>query len=470
MLLTLAVVSLLLTSCNNGYKSPSLPQVLITLPNFAHLDHLGETVQSDEPVRIIHIYADAPDYDWVGDDDEGIACVDDAARAAVVYLRDTQLNGNPEHRETAEALLRFILGMQAESGLFYNFVLDDHLTINRTHRTSRADSLDWWTARAVWALGVGARDLKTPNPSLSEAARSAIERTYPHLEERLANYGKTRQRNGRNVPTWLVHETAADATSELLLGLHALNQAYPDSALSDMIEKFADGIARMQWGSMTHFPWSAHASWIDDWHGWGNSQTQALSELGKLETAIAEAEQFYPRLLIEGWMHSFNLDDSTSVKNYEQIAYAVRCVAVGLVRLYEATGNERYAVMAGLAASWFSGNNVAEFAMYDPMTGRGYDGIDSASHVNLNAGAESTIEAVYTMVEIDHVPKARLWANAIGAPPESIEYDGKNYRYRVFTTHSGQSEKTMALVMNLADEKLELLFGHELEVFLTGRD
>ncbi|WP_243664207.1 hypothetical protein [Rhodothermus marinus] len=33
----------------------------------------------------------------------------------------------------------------------------------------------------------------------------------------------------------------------------------------------------------------------------------------------------------------------------------------------------RYATMAGLAASWLTGNNEAGVAMYDPATGRGYD-------------------------------------------------------------------------------------------------
>ena len=37
-------------------------------------------------MAIIHIYSNYPDYAYVGDDDEGIACIDDAARAAIFYL------------------------------------------------------------------------------------------------------------------------------------------------------------------------------------------------------------------------------------------------------------------------------------------------------------------------------------------------------------------------------------------------
>ena len=45
-----------------------------------------------------------------------------------------------------------------------------------------------------------------------------------------------------------------------------------------VIDRFADGIAVMQYGSMRAHPWAAHASWRDVWHGWGNSQTQAMAE------------------------------------------------------------------------------------------------------------------------------------------------------------------------------------------------
>ena len=468
----LSLACVMLTACNNGntYRPTDPAPLPDRLANFSHLNHLSEIIGEDEPVRIVHIYSEAPDYHRVGDDDEGIACVDDAARAAVVYLRDFELNGMSEHRQAAEELLRFILAMQSESGLFYNFVLDNQLTINKTHRTSTAESFEWWAARAVWALGVGARTLKTANPDLSTDARDAVERTYPHLENLLERYRETVEVNGRSVPQWLIHETASDATSELLLGLHALNQAYPDPRLDGFIERFSDGIAQMQWGGMAQFPWSAHASWIDSWHGWGNSQTQALSEIGKLQTAIAEAEHFYPRLLVLGWIQSFNLDDQNSVREFAQIAYATRGVAVGLVRLYEATGDERYAVMAGLAASWFTGNNVAGIPMYDAETGRGYDGINSRDHVNQNAGAESTIEALLTIVEIERHPLTRRWAEAAGDTPGELKRDDKVYLYRVFTTGPETFESRVALVMNLSDEKLDLLFDPELEQFLTGQN
>ena len=55
--------------------------------NSSHLDYLYEEINVDgKEMAIVHIYSNAPDYKYIGDDDEGFACVDDVARAAVYYL------------------------------------------------------------------------------------------------------------------------------------------------------------------------------------------------------------------------------------------------------------------------------------------------------------------------------------------------------------------------------------------------
>lgn len=465
-LLLLLALFLAAPGCSATASEDDTPDADASLLNLSHLDHLGQDVEvGGVTYRIVHIYAEAPDYDWVGDDDEGIACVDDAARAAVVYLRHYETTGDEASRRKAEALLRFVMYMQTEDGRFYNFVWDDDLTINETHPNSRADDFAWWAARGVWALGTGAQVLKTANPAFAEACARRVRRTYPHLQALLERYGETAVHADRTVPLWLMHRYAADATSELLLGLVALDEAYPDPELRATIDRFADGIARMQYGSMNAFPYGAHASWLDAWHTWGNSQTQALAQAGRLESAVREAEHFYPRLLVDGWMHAMNLDDPADVQIFEQIAYDVRTVAVGLVRLFEATGDARYAAMAGLAASWFTGNNAAGVPMYAPEHGYGYDGILGPDRINDNAGAESTIEASYTILEVERHPEARRWLHARGDAPVRVDRDGKQYAYRIFTAGRGTDERRIAVVMNLTDERLELLEGDRLEAF-----
>lgn len=447
--------------CDSAEEDQPSPEQT-PMVNFDHLDHLGEVVGPEGNTRIIHIYAEAPTYSWVGDDDEGIACVDDAARAAVVYLRAFELSGDAGALEKAVGLLRFILYMQTGRGLFYNFVWNQDLEINTTHENSTADEFEWWASRAVWALGEGARVLRTVDPELSSEAAAAVNRTVPHIEELLERYPTKRQVPGRRVPTWLVHQTAADATSELLLGLTALDEAYPDPQLRDIIDKLAEGIAAMQWGHMAAFPYAAHGSWIEGWHGWGNSQTQALSEAGWTDSAIKEARQFYSRLLVNGWMHSFEYNRPGEFREFEQIAYATRAVSVGLIKLAEATSDNDYLVMAGLAASWFTGNNVGGFEMYDKTTGRGYDGIGSPTSVNLNAGAESTIEALYTMLEVEQHPEAEKWLFARGRAPVAETLDGTDYLHRTFVVE----DDSVALIMNLTKLELQLLGGAELAEFL----
>jgi len=357
--------------------------------------------------------------------------------------------------------------MQRTDGLFYNFVWNNRLDVNTEHPNSRADSFGWWAARGVWALGMGARVLKTANPALATAAAEGVRRTLPHLRRLQERYGETTQHRGRTVPLWLVGETAADATSELLLGLVAFHKAYPDPDVAGLIDRFAEGIAMMQYGSMQAFPYGGHASWVEGWHGWGNAQAMALAEAGRLASAKREAEQFYPRLLVEGWLHSIPFDTTATIRAFEQIAYAVRCVSVGLIRLADATGEAPYARMAGLAASWLTGNNVADTPMYDTRTGRGFDGINSPTDVNRNAGAESTIETLFTLLEVEHHPEARRWLSARGEPPVHLEKAGKRYAYRVFTAGADGEARRLAVVMNLTDESTVLLEGQALNVFLN---
>jgi hypothetical protein len=103
---------------------------------------------------------------------------------------------------------------------------------------------------------------------------------------------------------------------------------------------------------------------------------------------------------------------------YAQNAYGMNSLTQGYIALHQATGDETYGRLAGLAAAWFYGNNSAHFAMYDPATGRGYDGLSGPSElrVNRNAGAESTIEALMALQAVNADPVA---ARYLHYQPES---------------------------------------------------
>ncbi len=385
------------------------------LVSFRHLEHLTDEITlAGDTVSIVHVYANYPDYEWVDAKEsgpEGIACVDDAARAAVLYLRDFELNRRNESLVRARKLLGFVLAMQDSDGQFYNFVFEDH-TINRDGRTS-FKSFGWWAARAVWGIGHGYRVFKEVDPAFATLLAGAMERSLPHASALLARYGQTETEGGFRIPQWLLYESGADATSEMVLGLVEYYRAEPTDTLRTIIRRLADGLVAMQDGDMKTYPFGMFRSWRTMWHMWGNSQTQALAAAGKalgdehmIVRAQREADGFYSRLLCEGLFKEMDLRLPASRVEFEQIAYSIRPMVVGLVRLYEATGNHDYLRLAGLSASWFFGNNAAGTPMYDPSTGRCYDGLKNRTEVNRNSGAESTIEALNALVELEFYPEA----------------------------------------------------------------
>jgi hypothetical protein len=71
------------------------------------------------------------------------------------------------------------------------------------------------------------------------------------------------------------------------------------------------------------------------------------------------------------------------------------------VEAYHYSKDESYADMAFELASWYFGNNNASATMYDVYTGRCYDGITNKDHINVNSGAESTIESLLAMQMIE---------------------------------------------------------------------
>ena len=386
-----------------------------TLVNFSHLRHLTERIALDgQQAAIVHIYADAPGYQWVDAGDEGITCVDDAARAAVVYLRAYELRRDTSCLSEARSLLRFVMFMQADDGEFYNFLLPDH-SVNRTGKTS-FKSFGWWAGRGVWAMATGYRVMKDVDRPFAEILGERVRRSLPHVDVLLRNYGRTRSVGTFTVPEWLMYGSGSDATTELMLGLVEFYKATGDKHVAEQIRKLADGMVLMQDGDGRTFPFGAHRSWETMWHAWGNGQTHVLASAGAafddsamIHSAEREARGFYSRLLISRMLREWDLSDPLHSSAFDQIAYAIRPMAVGLLRLYDATKKEEYLRMAGIAAAWLFGNSAFKQPVYDPTSGRCCDGIRDSMTVNRNSGAESTIEALATILEIEQYPLARKY-------------------------------------------------------------
>jgi len=390
--------------------------------NTAHLDALYEEKKvAGQDVGIVHIYSEYPDYHWVGDQDEGIACVDDASRAAVFYLRQYKRTSSPEHLHKATMLLRFLMEMQAPNGYFYNFIWPDG-SINTTGRTSQAIPT-WWSWRALWSIGEAIKILRPNDPFVTELNQHRNALLNAMLRQKTMFSTKTDTAGGLVIPTWLPGGAATDQASIVLMGL---SLAYKQSVFNDnhlkrdsvllLMNRLADGIMMMQVVAPGNFCDGTFLSWNNLWHAYANLQSYALLSAGQalndphMEAhALYEINTFYPAVFARGYMESFWVQESNGkttvydLKNFPQIAYGIRPMVFASMKAYEVTGDNKYKVQAGLLATWFSGQNPAHVPMYDPLTGRGFDGITSADQINRNSGAESTIEALLTMQAIEQL-------------------------------------------------------------------
>jgi hypothetical protein len=353
--------------------------------------------------------------------------------------------------------------METDDGEFYNFVFADH-TINRTGKTSYK-SFGWWAARGVWCMSLGYRIFKNVDTAFASRLKDGITRTFPHIEALVKKYGETKTAGQLRIPEWLLYDSGADASSELMLGLTEYFRATHDTRVRVFIKKLADGLLVMQDGNAATFPYGLHRSWETMWHMWGNGQTQSLAGAGSLlkESAMIhsgerEAQGFYSRLLIQGYMKELDIAHPDSNVDHEQIAYGVRPIAVGLLRLYDATNNETYLKMAGLAASWLFGNNIARQQMYDIESGRCFDGIMDSLTFNKNSGAESTIEALHTLVEIDKYPAAKKFL--LYRKMKS----GSNSKF-LYATYGERTDEEVTLALDVTKGALLFLEGNESKKF-----
>ena len=418
-LFLLAICSMSLT-CKKQ-KSTNPPPVLsldTSLVNLAHLNYLYTPVTFADGTAAagIYIYAEAPDYRLTDAAGEGYTCVDDVSRAALVYLRSSNYLTDTAIQSKAFKLISFLLEMQSSNGYFYNFLLTGN-QINTNGITS-VNNAGWWSWRALQTLTEETRLVKMKNPQLADKMEVAVNRLVAALKKDLVNIPQTTKTvSGIVVPEWLPAGSGTDQAALLIIGLIPYCASTGDTLISAYIQKLADGILLMQHGDATHFPYGAFLSWENTWHAYGNDQAYALLKAGTffndsnyILSGLKEINNFYPWLLNNGPKSSFTISDNGNglqpgnEKSFEQIAYGIRPIVFAAIEAYRLTGDEKYSDMAAQFAAWFFGNNVMKKNMYSTATGRCYDAIASATYLNINSGAESTIEALLTMEKIESYP------------------------------------------------------------------
>lgn len=291
---------------------------------------------------------------------EGVACVDDAARLAVLLLGAYERHRFPGALAWAEGTLEFVKHMQQPDGSFANFVLDWKGAPNLTGPTSHPGGLAW----------------------LSRAMR-ALARAYKVIgvEEYRERYYAALERLPREIPY-------RDVTAVAVLSGLEMHEARPDPELLDLIGEWcAQIMSCMQNGVLLNEPQHPRP------HLWGFIQPAALC---RASTALAVPEWVEPARttasaylepIVEQqfrWRRTMPYDVSSTVMNFDA--------------LHAATGESRYRALAGQSRAWFHGRNATSEPVYDPLRGMVFDGIDG-DRVNLNSGAESNIEGALALFD-----------------------------------------------------------------------
>ncbi len=420
--LCLSAISCMAVTSNK--QSTAVTPANTSLVNTNHLDYLYTPLTFSTGVNAagVYIYSEAPDYHLAADTDEGFTCVDDVARAIQVYLRSTKFPSDTSIQNKAFKLIRFVLEMQSTNGYFYNFLFPN-ITIN-TNGVTSVNTANWWSWRALYTLSEAGPVVRTKDVKLADKINTAISKLIAKIKTDLVPTPQTTKLvTGITVPEWLPVGSGTDQAAIMILGLIPYCTVNNDAVLVSYIKKLADGIALMQQGDALHFPYSCILSWENTWHAYAGDQAYALMKAGAFlheasytAKGMAEVDNFYPWLLKNGMKSSLVVEDNgteiklSSEKSYQQIAYGIRPMVFAAIEAYRLTNQEKYADIAGHFAAWFLGANDANKIMYSVTTGRCFDGIES-SGVNLNSGAESTIEALLAMESVESYPAVKTALN-----------------------------------------------------------
>ena len=285
---------------------------------------------------------------------EGVACVDDAARAGALLYRLWAATGNAALKQWADGLLDFVLWMYAGDGLWHNFIYDWEGARNFDGPTSAA-AINFWQARATHALAEANLACDVVSQAL-DAAESA--------------------------------SPPSDVRAVHALSVLALLERAPDPGLTKRLHAWCDELAACQRdGMLMNSPDERGRP-----HLWGHVQEAVLADASVvldradlLTLAVTSAEAVFAEVIESGF-------DVPHVHSYE-----VQSAAFVMDRLAAVTGEPRYTELALQARKWFDGRNPAGAAMYDRATGRVADGLDDG-RVSDRSGAEANITACLALL------------------------------------------------------------------------
>lgn len=321
-----------------------------------HLQFLtGYFKKNNRIIYYVKIYSQKQNGEYIpiGAKNEGIACVDDTARAIVLALEIYEYFGDEKALILARKWLTFLEYMHDNEGFMTNFIYskkgDRKYDIPSSYKGGA-----WWSARAKWAW--------------AKAYKLTRNKKYLDL------YFKTKiSDNFQN-----------DVASILLIaGLEIF-----DEEDNNNLEKLTERIisCRSKEGYFLHAK-------EETLHMWGYHQLEAISKAANFfserKDLITYCKDTVNILLKDVINNNFCFD--YLLKNKKEISpYCVSPLVRGLYELHKQVKNEEYLNLLKKCFSWFN-------PLYNLKTGRCYDWI-RGNYITSDCGAEASIEAGFCVL------------------------------------------------------------------------
>jgi hypothetical protein len=299
-------------------------------------------------------------------------CVDDVSRGLLVLCREP--SPSEAVTELAGRYLAFLAHAQGPDGGFHN-----RLGYDRRWQDQPGTG-DWW-GRALWGLGTAAAS--SPAPWIRAAALGHFERGAHHRP---------------------IHLRAM-----CFAALGAVQVLTVDPAHRAARDLLADAARAIDPPAATNEPAESGQAWPwpQERLAYGNA---ALPEVLLMAGHLLGDEAALKRgLFLLGWLLEAESRDghlspapvggrgaADPRPGFDQQPIEVAALADACAAACSITSDPRWAAGVRRAAAWFGGDNDARTAMYDPVTGGGYDGLTPGGR-NTNQGAESTLALLSTL-------------------------------------------------------------------------
>jgi len=363
-------------------------------------------------------------YKRVGDPQEGVTCLDDTARMVTALCEAYKNYKDPRTLGNIKLCLQTVMYMQEPDGDFKNFLaIDANGNYFKKDSNSSYKDFGWWATRAYVALCSGYELLKDSKDQdtlkLAQQLKERMDLCNKRIHEKIdSKYGTYKLRAGEPFPAWELQESWISAIAIDALYKHM--KLFPgNESVKSNIKMLGEALFDCQYGDFKEFPFGGIMASYDEnelfrWSEWGSQQVKALAQAGEvmgnrqwIDAAELAADSFLSDLLISG--RAANITPNKSA--YAQIQYGTAMYIDNYIQMYEITKKDKYLVMAGIAGTWYLGNNptVNHVEMFNQQYGYAFDGIDGPAQVNTNSGGESNVEAVRGLSRLIRYPSAKKY-------------------------------------------------------------